>query len=75
MRIVTITDHAYAAQASRFSEIVLPCHVATFGILPTHATMISVLRLIAVAYLGRNSEAVSRRIATLSAIDEELDLF
>ncbi|MCR9149065.1 MAG: MurR/RpiR family transcriptional regulator [Rhodobacteraceae bacterium] len=75
MRIVTITDHAYAAQADRFSEVVLPCHVASYGILPTHATMLSVLRLIAVAYLGRNAEAVSQRIATLSAIEEELDLF
>jgi len=75
MRIVTVTDHAYAAQAERFSEVVLPCHVASYGILPTHATMLSILRLIAVAYLGRNAEAVSQRIATLSAIDEELDLY
>jgi hypothetical protein len=37
--------------------------------------MLSVLRLIAVAYLGRNPDAVSQRIATLGAIDEELDLF
>jgi DNA-binding MurR/RpiR family transcriptional regulator len=75
MRIVTITDHAYAAQADRFSDVVLPCHVASYGVLPTHATMLSVLRLIAVAYLGQNTDAVGQRIATLSAIDEELDLF
>lgn len=75
MRIVTITDHAYAPQAARFSEAVLPCHVASYGMLPTHATMLSVLRLIAVAYLGRNADAVGQRIATLAAIDEELDLF
>ena len=75
MRIITLTDHAYAPQAERFSEVVLPCHVASYGALPTHATMLSVLRLIAVAYLGRNPEAVSQRISTLAAIDEELDLF
>lgn len=74
MRIVTITDHAYAAQAQRFSEIVLPCHVASYGFLPTHATMLSMLRLIAVAYLGQNAKAVEQRIATLEAINEELDL-
>lgn len=75
MRVVTITDHAYAPQATRHSEIVLPCHVASYGMLPTHATMLSVLRLIAVAYLGRNPETVNQRITTLAAIDEELDLF
>jgi DNA-binding MurR/RpiR family transcriptional regulator len=75
MRIITLTDHAYAAQAERFSEVVLPCHVASYGTFPTHATMLSVLRLIAVAYLGRNPEAVGQRISTLAAIDEELDLF
>ncbi len=56
------------------SEVVLPCHVASYGMLPTHATMLSAIRLIAVAYLGRNPEAVHQRISTLSAIDEELDL-
>lgn len=75
MRVITLTDHAYAAQAERFSEVVLPCHMASYGTLPTHATMLSVLRLIAVAYLGRNPEAVSQRVSTLAAIDEELDLF
>ena len=75
MRIITLTDHAYALQAERFSEVVLRCHIASYGALPTHATMLSVLRLIAVAYLGRNPEAVSQRISTLAAIDEELDLF
>jgi DNA-binding MurR/RpiR family transcriptional regulator len=75
MRVITLTDHAYAAQAERFSEVVLPCHVASYGPFPTHATMLSVLRLIAVAYLGRNPEAVGQRISTLAAIDEELDQF
>ncbi|WP_020560908.1 MurR/RpiR family transcriptional regulator [Thiofilum flexile] len=74
MRIITITDHRYAPQAQRFSDHVLSCHVANYDILPTHATMLSMLRLIALAYLGQNAEAVSRRIATLEAINEELDL-
>lgn len=74
MQIVTITDHAYAAQAQRFSDIVLPCHVASYGMLPTHSTMVSMLRLIAVAYLSQNAGAVEQRIATLEAINEELDL-
>jgi DNA-binding MurR/RpiR family transcriptional regulator len=75
MRVITLTDHAYAPQAERFSEVVLPCHVASYGMLPTHATMLSILRLIAVTYLGRNLDAVTQRISTLAAIDEEFDLF
>ena len=75
MRIITLTDHAYAPLAARFSEVVLPCHVASYGVIPTHSTMISVLRLIAVAYHGRNPETANQRISTLAAIDEELDLF
>lgn len=75
MQIITITDHAFAAQAQRFSDVVLPCHIANYGVLPTHATMLSVLRLMAVAYLGRNPDAIGRRIEILDAITEELDLF
>lgn len=75
MRIVTITDHAYQPQAERFSELVLPCHIASYGQLATHATMLSVLRLLAVAYMGQNADLVSQRMSTLDAIDEELDLF
>lgn len=74
MRIVTLTDHAFQPQAARFSEVVLPCHVASYGVVPTHVAMLSMLRLIAVAYLGHNAEAVARRLATLSGIAEELDL-
>ena len=74
MQIITITDPAYAAQARRFSNYVLPCHIASYGLLPTHATMISMLRLLALAYLGKTPEAATRRIATLDAINEELDL-
>ena len=74
MRIVTLTDHAFQAQAERFSEIVVPCHVASYAAVPTHATMLSALRLIAVAYMARDPESVSRRIETLEAIDEELNL-
>ncbi|MEZ5826062.1 MAG: MurR/RpiR family transcriptional regulator, partial [Geminicoccaceae bacterium] len=60
MRLITITDHAYAAQAQRFSEIVLPCHIASYSLLPTHATMLSTLRLMAMAYQSVNPDAVSR---------------
>lgn len=74
LRIITITDHRFAAQAERFSETVLPCHVASYGMLSTHATVVSMLRLLAIAYVGANAVAVKQRADTLDAILEELDL-
>lgn len=74
MRVVTITDHAFAPQAERFSEAVLPCHVSSYGLLPTHATMLSLLRLLGIAYIGENVEAVEQRMEILDAIEEELNL-
>ena len=74
MRILTLTEHGFQQQAERFSEAVLPCHVASYGLLPTHATMLAMLRLLAIAYAGRNPDAVNQRADILAAIAEELDL-
>ncbi|MHC0053635.1 MurR/RpiR family transcriptional regulator [Actibacterium sp. D379-3] len=74
MRIVTITDHGYQAQAARFSDHVLPCHVANYGLIPTHATMMTLLRLLAIALVGQNPETAKQRADILDAIGEELDL-
>ena len=74
MRVVTLTDHSYEKQAARFSDVVLPCHVASYGLLPTHATLLSMLRLMGIAYAGKNPESVKQRADTLDAIVEELDI-
>ncbi|NIY77243.1 MurR/RpiR family transcriptional regulator [Thalassospira sp. HF15] len=74
MRVVTLTDHSYERQAARFSDVVLPCHVASYGLLPTHATLLSMLRLMGIAYAGKNPESVKQRADTLDAIVEELDI-
>lgn len=74
MQIITITDHNFAARARKFSDIVLPCHIANYSVIPTHAAMLSILRLVAVAYLDQNYNVARRRIDTLSAINEELGL-
>ena len=74
MRVVTLTDHSYEKQAARFSDVVLPCHVASYGLLPTHATLLSMLRLMGIAYAGKNPESVKQRADALDAIVEELDI-
>ena len=74
MRIVTLTDHAYMARAQRFSDIALPCHVANYGLIPTHATMASMLRLIAIAHVSLGPETAIQRSEIIEAINEELDV-
>lgn len=74
MQIITLTDHSYRDRAERFSDSVLTCHVAAHRMLPTHATMISMLRLIAITFIGQNPELVKQRGENLDAIMEELDL-
>jgi len=73
-RIVTLTDHGYMAQAQRVSDMVLPCHVASYGLIPTHATLASLLRLIAVELAGQGREAAIQRAEIIEAINEELDI-
>lgn len=74
IKIITLTDHSYQPQAARFSDVVLPCHVSSYGLVPTHATLLSMLRLLAVSFAGENPDQVKRRSDTLDAIAEELDL-
>jgi DNA-binding MurR/RpiR family transcriptional regulator len=74
MNIVTLCEHAFIPQAQRFSRIILPCHVASYGQIPTHATMTSMLRLVAISLHGQIGDAASQRSILISDIDEELDL-
>lgn len=74
MNIITLCDHAFIPQAQRFSRIILPCHVASYGHIPTHATLTSMLRLVAIALHGQIGDAASQRGILINDIDEELDL-
>lgn len=74
IRIVTLTDHGYQPQAARFSQAVLACHVSSYGLVPTHSTLVSMLRLLAIALASHDPEHSRRRSETLDAISEELDL-
>lgn len=75
VRTITLADHAFQAQATRFSEIVVPCHVSSLGMIPTHTTLLSMLRLIGVAYVSENPKVAEQRIDLLQTIEEELGLF
>lgn len=72
-RVITLTDHASIAAVQRFSNIVLPCHVAGFGLAPSHTGIFSALRLLALAYLARAGDIALQRTDIIKAIQEELD--
>lgn len=71
--IVTATDQTFIGRAERFSQVVLPCHVTTLGLGPSHTTMASVMRLLAVAYAEYSGEASIKRTDIVTDIHEELD--
>lgn len=75
MNVITLTDHRYLATAQRFSRLVISCHVAAFGRLPSHATMASMIRLLSITFIGQAAEAAHQRLAMIEEINEEIDLF
>lgn len=73
--VITLCDHAFAARARRFSRLVIPCHIASYGAIPTHTALLSALRLLAVGYAGRAGESVMQRMAALDDLGAELEVF
>lgn len=73
--IIMITDHSNLAQAKRFSDLVLRCHIASYGLVATHTTMVSLLRMLAVSYAGHVGETAVQRAGLIDDINEELEIF
>lgn len=72
--VLTLADLLNLPQAKRFSEHVLRCHIANYGLIPSHTTAISVLRLLAISYVGLVGETAVQRSGLIDDINEELDL-
>ncbi|MEO7382356.1 MAG: MurR/RpiR family transcriptional regulator [Paracoccaceae bacterium] len=75
MNVITLCNHRFIPSAQRFSRLVIGCHVASYGLLPSHVTLVSMVRLLAVAYLGRAGESARQRLSVIEQINEEIDLF
>lgn len=75
MNVLTLTDHRYLATAQRFSRLVIGCHVATYGTVPSHAALTGVIRMLAIASLGQAGEAALQRMGMIDLINAEIDLF
>ena len=74
LNVITLTDHSNLAQAKRFSSIVLRCHISSYGLISTHTTMVSTLRLLSVSYTGHVGDTAIQRIGLIDDINEELDM-
>lgn len=75
MRVITLTDNFNLVHAKRTSDIVMRCHIANYGLIPTYATLVSTLRLLALSYIGLVGETAIQRIGLIGDINEELDMF
>ena len=72
--IISLTDHGNLAQARRFSDLALRCHVASYGLIPSCTTLVSVLRLLAISHVGLVGETALQRAKLIDEINEELDI-
>jgi hypothetical protein len=75
MNVITLTDHRFFASAQRFSKLVIGCHVASYGTVPNHATLASVIRMLAITCIGQAGKAITQRMNLIEEINEEIDLF
>jgi DNA-binding MurR/RpiR family transcriptional regulator len=73
VNIITITDRNHMLQAQRYSNIVLPCHVTSFGLGPSYTATASIVRLLAVAYAAHAGDPALQRLDIINSIHEELD--
>jgi DNA-binding MurR/RpiR family transcriptional regulator len=72
LNIITITDRTSLLEAQRYSTVVLPCHVASFALGPSHTTILSTVRLLALTLAAHVGRSAQQRTDVISAIHEEL---
>ena len=74
MQVVAVTDRPEAAWVGRSAHHVLACRVAAAGGVASHTSVLSLLRLLAVALQACDPAAAARRREMLDAIGEELNV-
>lgn len=72
--VVALTDRASLAQVGRFCDLALSCHVASYGPVPSHTTLVSMMRLLAISYAGAVGDTATQRASLIDDINEELDI-
>jgi len=59
-------------EAHHYSNVFLSCHVASFALGPSHTTILSTVRLLALTYAAHAGRSAQQRAEIISAIHEEL---
>ena len=72
--IISLSDHGNLAQAKRFSDLALRCHISSYGLIPSYTTLVSALRLLALSHVGLVGETALQRASLIDEINEELDI-
>lgn len=71
--VIMIADHGNLALAKRYSDLAIPCHIASYGLVDTHTTVVSLLRLLAIALAGYIGEPAMQRASLIKDVAEELE--
>lgn len=72
LNVVTITDRTSMLEAQRYSRVVLPCHVASFALGPSHTSVMSAVRLLALTFAAQVGTSAQQRAEIIAAIQEEM---
>lgn len=72
LNVITVTDRTSMLDLQRFSRVVLPCHVSSFALGPSHTAIASAIRLLALTYAAQAGKSARQRSDIIASIHEEL---
>lgn len=72
MNTIIITDPLNVLWAQRYAKLVLPAHVTSHALGPSHTAIASVLRMICLTYAELAGESATERLDIIAEIHEEL---
>lgn len=72
LNVITVTDRTSMLEAQRYSKVVLPCHVASFALGPSHTAVSSAIRLLALTFAAHAGKSAQQRAEIVASIHEEL---
>ena len=73
MKVVVITNHLSLPYYQNQADIIFTCYTASLGSEPSHLVLVSVLKLLASAYVEVAGDAALHRAQIVADIRNELD--
>lgn len=73
-RVLALTDRSNLPVVRPFATKLLFCHVSNYGAISSATTLVSLLRMLAVALVGLSPVSTGQRTRLIDEISEELDL-